>query len=363
MAMEKTEASPDVGKPSDDMDDGKEIEQLAARKQSEPELIPLHEKLVKIGEIVGDAYRRSDRDAATFQKRYKWAALISVTAGVVAVLIAIVQLWISSPHGWALPIVELLLVTLSIASVVWSFHCRCHDGWLAARSKAERLRSLKYRALLDPAMWSGPDRLRRLAADVKEIDAKGADELAWLLDEPIETPLPSGRLAADSKLDNAIAEYYIRRRLVAQSEFCSERAEALHRKDRRTKLWGPILFFLVLVFVFAHATFDAVDLYRQRTQGSEPDPVSQAASRTLIVFAAVLPLLGAGVHTYRSGRESGRNMRRFRATYLGLSRLQAQLDGPVSPEERFRILLRSEYLLAAEHQQWLQLMIECEWFG
>ncbi|MFL6227248.1 MAG: hypothetical protein ACJ741_00560 [Pyrinomonadaceae bacterium] len=86
-------------------------------------------------------------------------------------------------------------------------------------------------------------------------------------------------------------------------------------------------------------------------------------SVALTILAAILPTFGAGLRAYRSAHEFGRNTVRFRAIHFALELLRDRLGHGAEPEEIWRDLWWSEWLLEAEHREWLRLMIETEWIG
>ena len=51
------------------------------------------------------------------------------------------------------------------------------------------------------------------------------------------------------------------------------------------------------------------------------------------------------------------------ATQRRLSILREQFEGQRTRKEQIRLMIETEAVLADEHEQWLQLMKECEWFG
>ena len=80
-----------------------------------------------------------------------------------------------------------------------------------------------------------------------------------------------------------------------------------------------------------------------------------------IVAAAVLPAIAAGVRTYRSAHEFGRNQLRFTAMSHYLQLIAHDIG--TRSDEAFPLLREAEMALDAEHRAWLRLMLEAEWFG
>ena len=86
-------------------------------------------------------------------------------------------------------------------------------------------------------------------------------------------------------------------------------------------------------------------------------------SRVFLVLAVALPVVAAGIRTWRAAHEFGRNMSRFEAKRSALEELARSLGETRSPEAVFHLLWQSEQILEADHREWLRLMLEAEWFG
>ena len=85
--------------------------------------------------------------------------------------------------------------------------------------------------------------------------------------------------------------------------------------------------------------------------------------RLSTALAALVPAIGAALHVYRSGRESGRNHLRMKALGLKLNLFRTELERPATLSQHLFTIHQCENTLLAEQQQWLQLMKECEWYG
>jgi hypothetical protein len=83
----------------------------------------------------------------------------------------------------------------------------------------------------------------------------------------------------------------------------------------------------------------------------------------LIVLAACLPVLGAGIRTLHTASERRRNAIRFQAKYYTLEKLRQELQQETDADAIFRLLSQCERIMEIEHREWLRLMIEAEWFG
>jgi hypothetical protein len=111
-----------------------------------------------------------------------------------------------------------------------------------------------------------------------------------------------------------------------------------------------MLFYLSVAFALSHFVFDLFESLH-------------VWSLLLITLAAALPVVGAGIRTFRTAYEFARNTIRFRAKRDALTHLEEKLQKETEPEEIFRDLWRCEQVMKAEHREWLSLMIEAEWFG
>lgn len=315
----------------------------------------LNEALTFISSQTYSKYSKANDESTVFQNRFRRAARSTVIAGVLSVLIAIWQLTYP-PHGiWhvALPAAELFLVVWAIGRVTFALlYQKLHLRWLTERSKAEHYRAAKFHFLLDPRTWD-VERAKQSRAEfgehVREIDTTNAESLAqWLTEVPKDPAQPS-QLTRDRRLHEAITQYYLARRLSGQAKYLKRKAHQMHSDDGFSKTIGHVLYFLVLAFVFAHAIADLSG--------------DAASSKLLVMLAAMIPVLSAAIHTYRAGKETARNHLRFEASYKRLSAIQGGLEQSTSQAGQIRLMLASEAVLASEHQQWLQLMYECEWFG
>ena len=344
---------------NDDMDDRQELPWLEKHGDAEKRLAA---KLIFLRDKVTPGYREANQAARDNQAAYLRASVGSVVCAAVAVILAIYQLAELPPPFWRpawLPYMELALVVASVLIVLADFQFKWRDSWLAGRSRAERLRSLKFRALLDPKLWSDAtfaDAEVKIMEEASEIDSISSDNLiAHLADADLEPDVPD-LLTGDANCDQAIGSYYLRRRLVAQIEYSHAKAKALRTEDRGTRLVGPVLFIGVLAFVFAHVAIEFAE-------GATREVPANPTGKILIALAAFLPAAGAAFRVYRDGREAGRNHLRHEALHKRLDKLRMRLERPLTRKEQLHLMVHAEVLMASEHEQWLQLMKECEWFG
>ena len=348
----------------DDMKDELELAWLDARlKKGETFLQPLIDRLKWFGKELRESFEEADADARDQQHKYLHASFWCMVCAAAAVFLAIGQLTFSTENPF-LPVTELLLVCVAVGLVLLDFQRGWRDSWLAKRTRAERLRSLKFRTLLDPAIWSAVTRIEaeaKVRSEVRKINLISADGLEGCLHDAELDPRVPDMLTGNANLDHAIGTYYVRRRLVTQAEYVEKKQEKYHQANNATKLFGTMLFFAVLLFVFAHDVLDLVDLL------SHPQPADaelhKMIGKILVALAAILPAASAALHVYRAGREDGRNHLRTVATLKRLNALREKLDGCQSRKEQIRLMVQSEIAFSSEHEQWLHLMKECDWYG
>lgn len=365
-----------------------DFEQISNEYPDMPE--PLRERLTVIDTIFASSFRDWDSAARHYQTKYLRASLACTICVFLAIALALYQVagypsW--GMHFLAIPLIELGLVGLASLLVLRDFQNEWKDNWLINRIRAERIRSLKYRVLLDSDFWretSRPEVEAKLHKAVHELSLAGPKNLpTWL--ELCDVVTPSMRLSGDMLLDKTVCDYYFQSRLIAQLNHATRKAHEHERKDHRTKIYGTVLFFAVLAFVFSHVLIDLVG----HTMHAEPvsatlhdnspgetsqpsshpgqfqkaDSGSQIISRLLALLAALVPAIGAALHVYRSGREAGRNHLRMKALGLKLGVFRSELERPSILSQHLSTMAQCENALLAEQQQWLQLMKECEWYG
>lgn len=339
-----------------------DFEKLPAESPEIP--APLRERLAAIDGIFGEDYKAWDRAAGVNQSRYWTASLCCTLCVVLAVALALYQLAGFPVEGLphlVIPSVELLLVITASLCVLGDYRYQWKDNWLLNRTRAERVRALKYQALFDPDFWSAakmPQVMSKLRQELVELQLADPYNLPTWLEQPSVNIAPAA-VSGDLALDQGICEYYRRHRLVAQLAHATKAARRHEHRDSRTKVYGTVLFFAVLAFVFSHLLVDLVC----HEQLAAKVPLPLFLSKLLAALAALVPALGAAVHVYRSGRESGRNHLRMKALGLKLALLRTELERPATLGEHLSTIAQCENTLLAEQQQWLQLMKECEWYG
>jgi soluble lytic murein transglycosylase-like protein len=166
-----------------------------------------------------------------------------------------------------------------------------------------------------------------------------------------------------------LMEYYLSKRLNPQKEYLANRAQKNAFWDgRAVRHVNAILLFLSVVAASTQLAINAdIVLF-----SPPPAPVWNVAFATL--GAASLPVVAAMIRTLRMAFEFSRNRSRFMAAHDALAQLEERLlhhllwgRRPEASPEKSMVMLRDlqtcEYVLRSEHQEWLRLMLEAEWFG
>jgi hypothetical protein len=273
---------------------------------------------------------------------------------------------------------------------------------MGLRHKAEQFKFFKFEFLIDPRLW-GTDPEKRACA-VKELQDRAQknekietkDELKRELERcaeseifPEEPPHLAGSQANAYTLYNLV-DYYLTKRCMSQLEYFQHKSQQLSQKDPRIKLLPPLLFFLSISAALVHFSLDSFDTYFQHSAAAQSAEITAQTpafglSITLIIIAAALPVIGAGVRTFRSAYEAARNRSRYCAASSALQptadrlvdRLADRLardaeflrrpstEGKMTVDapDVFRDMWRCEQILQAEHHEWVRLMMEAEWFG
>lgn len=319
----------------------------------------------KLGETrkeMRDGYQTADGKALSRLFWHRLASRLTAVLGTVAVLLAVWQLY--DPVERKFPEwLEFGSVVCALIAVVVGVWAALMKGWLVQRHRAERLRFLKFQFLLRVAL-AERDRESLLrcarefsheARDVSVLDDALMEQ--WLEEEQVLNDPPSVRDANIVLADlQVLAEHYKLKRLKIQSNYFFKQMSRNTRWDWQTKNIPPLVFLGSIFFAMAHFMVS----YRFHEQYRE-------ASRLLILLAAGLPVLGAGVRALRANSEYSRNVLRFRAKYEALDRLIGDLEKELSAkpaaERLVRYLWKGEQILEGEHREWLRLMIETEWIG
>jgi hypothetical protein len=331
------------------------------------------------------AARFSESDAAALRQQRAHRRIVRTfsVAGTLAVVFSILHLTrllhlegrepLTKSLALGLFAGELLAVVVAVGAVVAGLVRASQGHWLTGRHKAEMLRLLKFKLLLDPSLVAGgaagvaewEAKLARGIEGVERIDESSLHE--WVEETRVPDVAPSPQPGEiDANVIRDVLDYYRRKRLDPQRSYFYRQAERNLRWDWSTRLVPPLLFFGSVLFALVHLVAEVFEI-RERGWEDYYDKWSREVSPlavVCIILAAILPVFGAGLRGLRSAYEFSRNTLRFRAIHFALEVLRERLErGDATPEEIWRDLWWCEWLLEAEHREWLRLMIEAEWIG
>lgn len=331
----------------------------------------LHEALVWLGEQVAAPWRQADVAAIVHQDRHSLLARTAIGAGTGAIILAVLQLALklSSPQLMvAARWLEMVTVLGAVAAVVIGLWAKADRNWLGERHRAERLRMLKFRALIHPALWSGKQiewkawvqsRLQGLAdaGRFKRIEK-------WSRGDKPEPSQP--RIAGDLQAAGeamALAVYYRHKRLANQGGyFMRKGAQAEVRSAWQHRLRLP-LFFVTIGCVLFHFVAEWLGARTEHAGNHEAAHLWELVSLWGVVLAAVLPVYGVGVRAWTSAFEHARKARSFAAKHAAMQSAIARLEQEKG--ELAAILdhtQHDELFLEQEHREWLRLLLDAEWF-
>ena len=330
---------------------------------------PLGKYLAFCRDELVPAYEAADAEAGKNQRRHrgltKWAGIL----GGIGLFVAAINVAFpgeaaeASPFALKTPYdvslaLEGGLALVATVLVGFGLFLGFHKSWLIARYKAERLRLLKFRTLVDPEFWCAgglvPPNATHFRTQRDRILALRADDLASLAHREDDVPQrPSA--AACGTLDRAvrleIAAYYRRKRLDFQVAYFGRAAHVIERKISGRPGWLPLVFFTSVAFAVFHVA-------------SEHAGEKWHDARSLsLALAFGIPALWAALRTYRTANEFGRNESRSLAKGSALATIRDRIDADGPPDDLFADLGLCEYVLATDLGEWLRLMREAEWYG
>jgi len=337
---------------------------------------------------ISEPFDKLDGEAIRQQKRHRTLTVIAAFAGTLAVILAVLQLTIRviDPENLEpfkafiaylestkdVAILESGVILLALIAVVIGISAAHKGNWILSRSKAERIRMLKFRALLQPDLWVSLSTDRSLEMEewrlivnreILNIKAMKFESLhAWMAAEKIspspQAPdIPPGR---QNQIDRLI-EYYTINRLDDQIGYFTRAAERLERRNLHTERIPDLLFFASVFCVLLHFSIEALVPQYENNTGFYMLSIG-------LIFAAIsLPVILAGIRTYRGAHEFSRSSLLFRTKANSLAQMRKRLDllrsaDPPRYDEIYPTLLEAEDFFESEHREWLRLMMETEWY-
>jgi hypothetical protein len=332
-------------------------------------------------------FEEADREALSSQAWHRGFTGAAAGLGGSALVLSALNI---AFHGilptWLL-MVEAVLAAVATVFVLAGIVRGWHGEWLLRRYQAEQLRLAKFRFLVDPEFWceGGPtgartkDRFLREIERIRAIEEKELDALA--ADEGIpRDPSEAACGAITDALRLEILAYYRRRRLESQLAYFSN---AGRRKPRwyQSPALLPSIFFASIVCVVLHVwavragesaarrehpVLEAPGRGREERPGpDEPNgsrPLDDLA-RIALALSLGLPGAWAGIRTWRTANEFGRNHARSLARFKSLSKVAERISPAAPVWDVFADLGLAEHILESDQGEWLRLMREAEWYG
>jgi len=315
---------------------------------------------------IGTAYCAADSAAMRHQFRHKRLVLIAAVCGMLAVLLALMQL---SLDPLQMPLFgaglvgagEIVAAVVAVVAVTFGLLAAFSRKWLLERERAERYRLVKFRFLLTPKLWSGSTStsekrqklLRVQVQRVEALDEKAVESWARGKGDVLEaTASEEASAGVDEVMLMELIDYYQKKRLNYQQQYYEHQARRHNFWERHTRRVPYLLFFLSILAALGHFVYNLWT-----------DTHGEPASIALVVLAASFPVVGVAVRNLRAAHEFGRNTLRFEATSNELKRLASDLREKSTRQMKLEVLHHIENVLEAERREWLRLMKEVEWFG
>jgi hypothetical protein len=158
-----------------------------------------------------------------------------------------------------------------------------------------------------------------------------------------------------------IIQYYRDKRLATQMDYLAAKSDEEESGGRVWRLATSIFFFVSFGLVLFHLPF----VFKTDTAKDPQDlkvPL-QLLPSLLLLGAALLPAMVAGIRTYRASREFERNALRHRATLHSLEGLNAEMGKAKNLPRKFRIARACELILEFDSCEFMRLLREVEWYG
>jgi len=302
----------------------------------------------------------AERDRAQrLQVAHRRTVVWSAVAGAAALLVLALQLALPAPLQTALLLLETPAVLLASVLVVRSLFSFRQESWLLHRYRAEQLRSLKFRFIVDARFWTRQEDWKpRLEIEVDRIQKLSRDDLAARSRKEWVPELPTREEAggADPRSLSDLVAYYRAVRLKSQIAYFETKVaeEEESRLDNPRLL--PLFFFLGVGLAGVRLLLEWLD----RAQ------VLETGSRMALVVglaALAVPTAWTALRTIRSAGERARNAARSAAKHHALCEYDERLAMQKDPLLIFATLYHCEALFDAEQREWLRLMRDAEWYG
>jgi hypothetical protein len=349
-------------------------------------------------------YLTTDQRALEHQAHHRQIAKWAISLGFTAILLAIIQFCLLSlAFEMKIPflgvdvieifrITEMIAILFATIAVIAGLYRSHQNLWLINRHIAERCRLLKFKSLLEPALWNPAEfqdwqnGVRTETGNMKEILRDEIHEISVqsaftdfyhkinqillnkktttteCIDLWINTPSTSPPdlfdapgIPADIKKE--FLEYYRKKRLFYQRDYYFRRYMEFREQNERLEKLPTWLFFASVFAVLLHFISDVWG----KGEGGH------VASIVFIGVAVTLPVAGYVLKTYRDTFQTSKSSALYYAKFSALEKLNNQLSGyENSVDENWRQILEilhlCENFLDSEHREWLILIRDAEWF-
>lgn len=327
---------------------------------------PLRSALTDIHELIHDSYTYHTSTAVQGQDRHRLQTQIALLFGSAAIIIAITMLVLMAlkvDQGDQLFLyagIEVGSIAIALISIYVGWKSKFHKHWLLNRHIAEQLRLMKFHFLIDPRLWCGtacsyPDNYRgwkEACAQEKDriLSIKEEDLKTYMERQPLNDPQPFIRVGYSSQDLEQLIKYYFDKRIDYQKKYFNSKIKAIQETDSRIKKAPETLFFTSVVIVLIHFSLDLFHAYH-------------GISTILIGFAAIYPIVGLSVKSYRAANQMAPVSTSYLAKANALEDMktlitEALKETPIQWERIYWMLNQCEGLLAAEHHGWLIMMHE-----
>ena len=319
-------------------------------------------------------FEEADMSALRAQKKYRWAVGKAAILGLIALLIGLGQRiglpetsgGKKSPNPWL--VLDFLYTLVALGFVLTAILTGKQGHWLNERFRAERMRLLKFKLLIDPRLWHAG--LRDLAPWRNRLEtgrrtiANQSEEILDALklsDAMPDLPATDDCLAVEVPALQRLLEYYRRKRLGFQLEYFE--GSARKKMALANSRLPPVFFFVGISLVLCN------DILEWATK----DAQNRRIELTILVLALAsfaVPMGWSAIRSLRGAHEFSRNVARSYARHAALAEVSSSLDtATAGPPERwdrpviFGYLYLCEGILASDQHEWIRLMRDAEWYG
>jgi hypothetical protein len=346
--------------PHDDMDDSADILEFSKKVEAgRNEYEPLLNALMLSQEVIFPQFQEADHDAKKYRKEYQNTSQAAVWFGVAAIFLGLYETvypyW--SPE-WV-EYLEFSFALLCLASILVGVLSKPKEHWLLARYRAEKLRLLKFKTIMDTQHWCVNSGETKRAGDGQSDDMRArvtarVAKLRAMVYQDVEERTVEGVVPDVSDIQcsennseslREIIKYYCGKRIRAQMSYL---ANAEKNDGAGAHLLVTIVFFITFGCILLHS---GLDLLKYPGIG------------VLITAAVIGPAFVAGIKTYIASRESARNALRHRATLRSLQALDEEMVKTENLSEKFRIAQACELVLEFDASEFMRLLREVEWYG